>query len=112
MIQNIIASISVFLFPPPATIKTNALLMAADQYLHTYQVVEGTVANIGPAGSFFVLEDNTGQLMITTEKSAKAFGCALNSKIKIAGTLQKIEIKQVSYYLSMNRLVDCFSPAN
>jgi len=77
-----------------------------DAYLGVRLAVKGRVVREGPAGSWFELEDDTGRVLIGTERLSRRVTCAQGSQAAAEGALRKLSGDQ-GLYFSMESLIHC-----
>ena len=66
----------------------------------------GSVVGVGPAGSYFILEDDSGKMLVSAHRLQDSFSCPVGSRASLEGRLEKLESEK-SYYFAMEKLTEC-----
>jgi hypothetical protein len=77
-----------------------------DEYLGVRMGFQGRVVSQGPGSAWLELEDETGRLLVGTERLGMRIECGKNSQIKLVGTLTKLKQGNM-LYLSVDDLLSC-----
>ncbi|MEY4064938.1 MAG: hypothetical protein RIR26_1146 [Pseudomonadota bacterium] len=89
-----------------APVKIKVLSLNPEEYFGTQIQLKGKVVALGPAEAYWVVEDETGRVLVGTERIARKMGCQSQSQVELEGTLLKL--KSVSQpYFSMKKLISC-----
>lgn len=86
--------------------KAKLFVLNPEEYLGTRLTLAGTVSHTVPAESFFILEDDTGKVVVSTHRTASKIDCPVGSRVAVEGALEKLE-KKSQYYFAMERLIEC-----
>lgn len=76
------------------------------QYVGKTVALRGTVRTSGPALSWFILEDDTGKVLVTTVDSGVSLICGPGSSVELDGTLTFLG-QEHGFYFAMRRLRSC-----
>lgn len=68
--------------------------------------LSGTVAARGPSASYFILEDDSGRVFISTHRTVERVACPVGARATLEGKLEKIASEN-SYYFAMEKLIEC-----
>ncbi len=71
-------------------VQAKILALGSHAVLGKRLVLEGTVSQVGPAGGYFVLEDATGKVMVTTERIAVPWRCPEGATIRVSGEMRPL----------------------
>jgi len=89
-----------------APVKIKVLSLNPEEYFGTRIQLKGKVVSVGPAEAYWVVEDDTGRVMVGTERIAQKMSCQNQAQVELEGTLLKL--KSVSQpYFSMKKLISC-----
>jgi hypothetical protein len=89
-----------------APIKIKVLSLNPEEYIGSRVQIQGTVSGVGPAESYFMVEDDTGRIMVGTEQIAQKLGCNPHSKVELVGILRRLKSLPQPYF-SMENLISC-----
>jgi hypothetical protein len=86
----------------------NAKVFALDPagYLGVTMAVRGRVVREGPGGAWFELEDETGKVLVSTERLSTRASCSAGSQAAAEGVLQRLSGDE-GLYFSMENLIHC-----
>ena len=68
--------------------------------------LSGNIASLGPSGVYFVLEDRSAQILVSTEQIPSLVNCPPRSTVSIEGSLRKAP-EQQGIYFSANKILEC-----
>ncbi len=77
-----------------------------NEFLGQRVFLSGKLAKSGPGGSFFVFADDSGKILVTTERVASPLGCPEGSSVTLSGALTKTE-KSGHTYFSLDAPPEC-----
>lgn len=103
------ASLALWHSPATATGEfTDIKFFALDpsQYVGKSVSLRGTVRTSGPALSWFILEDDTGKVLVTTVDSGVTLLCRPGSSVEVDGTLTFLG-EEYGLYFAMSHLRAC-----
>ena len=89
----------------PTEIKS--LLLAPELYAKAPVFLEGKVKNSGPAGAWFLLEDATGLIKVTTDKIGYELPCLNNPSGQHISFLGKLESQGETTWIIMEEVREC-----
>lgn len=79
--------------PKKKFIDIKLLLLNPENYFNQDFYIKGKIKDIGPVGIWFILEDETGYIQVTTENMTKNIQCLEKGKSVVAfGELQRYSI--------------------
>jgi hypothetical protein len=90
----------------PELVKAKSFALAPKDYENVEVSVAGKIVALGPGESFFIIEDETGKIMISTEKITTVLKCEVGHELKAVGTL-KVLPDNLGQYFSISRLDSC-----
>ena len=79
-----------------------------DEYVGVRMGFQGKVLREGPGGAWLEVEDETGRLLVGTERLSQRIACPKNSQVQMIGSLSKLREGNVLYF-SLENLVSCKS---
>ncbi|BBH53304.1 OB-fold nucleic acid binding domain-containing protein [Fluviispira sanaruensis] len=86
-------------------VEIKLLLLTPDGYFNQPIVLSGKVNDIGPGGLWFILEDKTGYIQVTTENIPNHNTCIKKgNEVSLGGHLEQYENHK---YFSLNTLLRC-----
>lgn len=95
----------------PPLVKTKVFALSPQDYTGTKSRVQGRVAASGPGAAYFLLEDESGSVVVTTESIAQKMRCPVGSNATLQGVLRQIPDGLIGngpkLYFSMENIVDC-----
>lgn len=87
-------------------VKIKVLSLNPEEYFGTPIQLKGKLVSVGPAESYLVVEDDTGRVMVGTERIAQKLSCQKQAQVELEGTL--LNLKTVAQpYFSMKKLISC-----
>jgi hypothetical protein len=87
------------------TLDIKLLILTPDIYYGYPVILSGTVRSVGPGGLWFILEDSTGYIQVTTERMPEKIPCVeVGKKISFVGTLKFYDQHK---YFSFSSIVRC-----
>ena len=89
-----------------SAIKIKVLSLNPDEYVGSKVQVSGKVSGVGPGESYFLVEDDTGRILVGTEQISRKVGCPSQSNIELLGTLRRLKSVPQPYF-SMESLISC-----
>ncbi|KAB8033390.1 OB-fold nucleic acid binding domain-containing protein [Fluviispira multicolorata] len=82
------------------------LLLTPDGYFNQPIVLSGKVNEIGPGALWFILEDKTGYIQVTTENISHHNSCIhKGNELSLSGRLEQYENHK---YFSLHSVLRCF----
>jgi hypothetical protein len=86
-------------------VEIKLLILTPDNYYDFPVVLTGKIDEVGPGGLWFVLEDKTGYIQVTTENIPTYIPCIQQGKeVAILGKLLRFENRK---YFSFSSLLRC-----
>jgi hypothetical protein len=86
-------------------VEIKLLLLTSENYYDLPAILTGKIYEVGPGGLWFVLEDKTGFIQVTTENIPTDVPCIqLGNEVVISGKLLKNENHK---YFSFSSLLRC-----
>ena len=77
-----------------------------DEYLGVHVAVRGRVSREGPASAWFEMEDETGRILVSSERLSSRVACAKGSSAAAEGVLRRVSGAD-GLYFSMENLLHC-----
>jgi hypothetical protein len=77
-----------------------------DPYLGVLVAVKGRVIREGPAQAWFEMEDDTGKLLVSSERLSARAGCRQGAAVAVEGVLRRVSGAE-GLYFSMENLLHC-----
>jgi hypothetical protein len=77
-----------------------------DQFQGVHVAVRGRVTRVGPASAWFEMEDETGRILVSSERVSTRVRCAEGSQIEAEGVLRSVSGDD-GLYFSMENLLHC-----
>ncbi len=107
-------ALSIALFPLPFlgevaatnTVEVKHFALDPAQYVGKKVELFGTVRTIGPAHSWFLLEDHSGKVLVTTAQSGSLLLCDPGSTARVSGELTYLG-DEFGLYFAMSELLSC-----
>jgi hypothetical protein len=90
----------------PEVITAKSFALAPRDYENVEVSVSGKIVALGPGESFFIVEDETGKIMVSTEKISSQLRCEVGHQLKAVGSL-KVLPESLGQYFSISRLESC-----
>ncbi len=87
-------------------VKAKVFALNADDYLGVKVSVKGRVVREGPASAWFEMEDETGRVLVSSERLARRIRCSKGSEAAAEGTLRRVPGAE-GLYFSMESLLHC-----
>lgn len=86
----------------------NAKVFALDpeRHLGVLVSVRGRVIREGPAQAWFEMEDDTGKLLVSSERLSERAGCRQGATVAVEGVLRRVSGAE-GLYFSMENLLHC-----
>ncbi|APJ03861.1 OB-fold nucleic acid binding domain-containing protein [Silvanigrella aquatica] len=81
------------------------LILTPDNFFNFPVVLNGKINDIGPGGLWFILEDKTGYIQVTTENIPSHISCV--QKGKNVSILGKLSIYENHKYFTFSSLLRC-----
>jgi hypothetical protein len=90
----------------PEIVEAKSFALAPKDYENVEVSVSGKIVAFGAGESFFVVEDNTGRVLVSTEKITTQLKCKIGHQLKAVGSL-KVLPDNLGQYFSISRLESC-----
>lgn len=87
-------------------VKAKVFALNPQEYVGAPVELSGKVTAVGPAQSYFVVEDETGKVLVTTERLGDRVRCGKDATARLTGRLSQAKASK-SFYLSMEALHEC-----
>ena len=87
-------------------VKAKVFALNPGEYIGKRVFLVGKVKKTGPAGSFFVFEDESGRVLVTSERVARPTSCEEGAPVTLSGKLLKTPSSDEAFF-SMDSLLEC-----
>lgn len=88
--------------------KGNAKILALSpaEHVGNRMTLEGKVASVGVGGAYFILEDESGKVLVSTHRVSSQLNCQTGERVQVVGMLERFE-RENKYFFSMEKLNEC-----
>lgn len=90
----------------PAFVDAKAFALSPEESVGAELAVKGRVVREGPAGAWFELEDDTGRVLVSTERLVGRVSCPVGAQAAAEGVLRGLRGGR-GLYFSMHSLLHC-----
>ncbi len=105
-VQLVLCFLTQFCIQKQNSTAIKLLILTPENYFEKMISLEGTVKEIGPSNLWFVIEDKTGYIQVTTENVILSSNClSRGKKMMIEGKLGEFERHK---YFSLKKIKDCY----
>ena len=87
-------------------VKAKVFALNADDYLGVRVSVKGRVVREGPAAAWFEMEDDTGRVLVSSERLPYRIRCGKGAEAAVEGVLRRVPGAE-GLYFSMESLLHC-----
>jgi hypothetical protein len=90
----------------PELVKAKSFALAPKDYENVEVSISGKITALGSGSAFYIIEDDTGKIMVSTEKINSSVKCNVGDLLKAVGAL-KVLPENLGQYFSITRLESC-----
>ena len=91
---------------PRNPVKAKVFALNPNEYIGSKVELSGRVTQIGPGNAYFTLEDDTGRVLVTSERLESRVSCPPNARIALSGRLARLKTAG-GLYFSIDEVLDC-----
>ena len=92
--------------PPVTFVKAKVFALNPDNFLQKRMGITGKVTRVGPGDAWFEIEDETGKLIVSSERLSQKIDCRPGAIASFVGSLNRLSDGS-SLYFSIEKFVSC-----